>query len=414
MTKPTLEYILSGSSYLGFGQEKVTKDLSPFFLEVMDSFKSQTDHKFGILFNALTEEKNGENIHTHLKDSLDSIHADSGGLQMVTLGMEVDSSKKSEIYSIQSRYATVGMCFDEIPVRTTANVSVTNYTSKKFHIEDLRKCAEETGRNIVTQIEHFQNSGSECKPYLIAQGNCYDTYCQWVQYAMSVIPDDMKPYVGGISVASTSFGSGELEEVEKAFITPHLPYEFNNVHLLGVGSLSRMMPILMLIKSGLYDGKHISYDSTTHSSSVEKGKHYTLNNGVLTPITYEKHLSPKHFSMSSDVSRCFGELVDEALIRKVFTNGAGHFRDRGEINDFFKGKILSCMASILNFCKTVDEVVSINTPASKFVGNKLYLESLTQVKTLDDYRSWQHNFGRHLKSNRVSRVEPSNLDSFFE
>lgn len=413
MTKPTLEYILSGSSYLGFGQEKVTEDLSPFFSQVMTEFRSNTPQKFGMLFNALVEEKNGYNIHTYLKPHLDSIHADSGGLQMVTLGMESDDSKKELVYSRQAKHSTVGMCFDEIPVRTTSNVSVTNYTSKRFYPEDLKGCAEATGRNITKQIEHFNSVGSECKPYLIAQGNCYDTYCQWVDYAMGVIPEDMKKYVGGISLAATSFGSGELEEVEKAFIVPHLPYEFENVHVLGVGSMSRMLPMIMLIRSGLYDGKHISYDSTTHSSCVEKGKHYAMKDGILQPIEYEKHLSPKHFQMSADVKRCFGDIVDEELVREVFTHGAAHFREAGRINDFFKGKILSGMAGVLNFCKAIDDVVDPNTHPSKYVVNSLYLESLTNVKTKEDYKHWQHNFGRHLKSKRVQRVENNSLEDFF-
>jgi len=58
-------------------------------------------------------------LKKYYKDSLYNIHADSGGLQAITLGKKIDSNLKTQVYNIQSQYADIGMSFDEIPITTT-------------------------------------------------------------------------------------------------------------------------------------------------------------------------------------------------------------------------------------------------------------------------------------------------------
>ena len=414
MTKPIFEYILSGTSYLGCHDAKTSAAITPFLEKCVASLREKSQHKFGVLFNALMEEKNGDLIkQNECIRFLDSIHADSGGLQMVTLGKASGPEEKKIIYGRQASMSTVGMCFDEIPVISKGS-STTDYASRFYDPSIIESCARKTGDNLREQIEYFLDVGSKCKPMLIAQGNCYDTYNRWVDIALSRVPKDMQLHIGGLAMGAAALGAGELEEMEKAFILSRLQLETDNYHLLGVGSMSRLLPTLMLARGGVFDGKHISYDSTTHSSSVEGGRYYLLGEDGIINHNYEKTMSPRHIKMSNDIIGNLGSIIEPSLIHEVFTNGAPHFRNSNRIDDFFKGKIASCMSSVINFANCVDLTVDTNQPVHRFVGNKMYLESFSEIKTLDDYRHWYSTFGRYLKSARVSRLETNNIDSFFE
>lgn len=413
MNKPTFEYILSGTSYLGCHDAKTSAAITPFLEKCVNSLREKSEHKFGVLFNALMEEKNGELLtQNNTIKFLDSIHADSGGLQMVTLGKASGPEEKKTIYDRQSRLSTIGMCFDEIPVISQGS-STTDYASRFYDPNILDICAKKTGENLREQIEYFIKVGSKCKPMLIAQGNCYDTYNRWVDIALCQIPEDMQKYIGGLAMGAAALGAGELEEMEKAFILSQLQVETTNYHLLGVGSMSRLIPTLMLARGGVFDGKHISYDSTTHSSSVEGGRYYILGENGIINHNYEKNMSPRHIKMSNDIIENLGHIIEPSLLHEVFTNGAPYFRNSNRIDDFFKGKIASCMSSVINFSKCVDLTADKTQPIHRFVGNKMYLESFSEIKTSDDYRHWHSTFGRYLKSARVSTLETNNIDSFF-
>ena len=69
-----------------------------------------------ILFNAFTEKNYLERILTSGKFGFDRVYADSGGLQMVTLGLTANHEAKQEVYAIQSQ-TDLAMCFDEIPIK---------------------------------------------------------------------------------------------------------------------------------------------------------------------------------------------------------------------------------------------------------------------------------------------------------
>ena len=72
-------------------------------------------HKFSMLYNGHTESSFGDRF-TAYKDHVHEIHADSGGLQIVTQGMTITDELKDKVYENQAEWADVGMCFDEIPV----------------------------------------------------------------------------------------------------------------------------------------------------------------------------------------------------------------------------------------------------------------------------------------------------------
>lgn len=416
MTKPTLEYILSGTSYLGLNTEKNVSEVRPLFEQSMKLVHENTGHKFGVLFNALVEKRNGENIKKHLDGVFDSVHADSGGLQMVTLGLKSGDEEKQKVYATQAEYCDIAMSFDEIPV-TASKSSTTDYAGRTYNEEILESSAVKTGENLTKQIEYFNSVGSKSKPLMIVQGNCYESYMRWTDSILKTVPQDMHQYIGGIAMGAAALGSGDLEEVEKAVIMANLPFDSNHFHILGVGSISRLLPVLMMIRNGVFDGKHISYDSTTHSSNTARGTYQQYYNDKIYPVSYQTiNETPTHHIVLDDMMKNIGDmggLCSRELYLECMLHGSTHFSEKGRVVDFNSGRTALCLSSIINFCKCVDDISNPLNDVNRFIGNRRYLESFSSVKTKADYDHWYSHVGRYLKSNRVESKNDSNLDSFF-
>ena len=125
-----------------------------------------------ILFNAFTEKNYLERILTSGKFGFDRVYADSGGLQMITLGLTANHQAKQDVYAIQAK-TDLAMCFDEIPIRNEKMVGRAGYLDKVFMYEDHAKCAKETCYNVMQQIDYFRKVGSSTKVFFIVQGNSY-------------------------------------------------------------------------------------------------------------------------------------------------------------------------------------------------------------------------------------------------
>lgn len=407
-----LEYIMSGTSFIGLHQAKSDEVYSQ-YSDILGHLKSETKHSFGLLFNAFQEVKNGENVNRIT--GLDSIHADSGGLQMITRGMTATEADKVAVYKTQARLSTIGMCFDEIPVDITESSSRNDYGGRFFNPDRLEECASQTGRNIAKQIEVFLELESECKPFLIAQGNCYDTYMKWTETVLKNIPKEHHKHIGGIAMGAAALGTGYLEEVEKAFICSQLPVDTNSVHILGVGSMSRMIPIISMIRGGLYDGKHVSYDSTTHSSAVEMGRHTIINSrGLCETLKYGKVYSKAYDLMYDDVSKIYDHGLTRLEFKNLFSEGAGQAREKIGIDKFFLCKAASSIVSATNFAKSLESAIEDDNVFLQNVGKLSCLSHLDKVKSKSDFDHWMKQFSKSLKSNRVSIVQQTNtVDDFF-
>ena len=82
-------------------------------------------------------------------------------------------------------------------------------------------------------------------------------------------------HIGGVAMGSAALGMGQLEDVKRAFYVTQMPFERPfHLHILGVGALRRMLPFILFKQNGLYKNINISYDSTTHSMSLDNGLFY--------------------------------------------------------------------------------------------------------------------------------------------
>src|SRR6185369_3616961 len=117
--KMKLEYVASGCNYTRLptpGAYELPDNLR--FLKevftVLNNVDGKKNHKFSLLYNAYCEKHFGPAFKKYYKDWIYSIHADSGGLQMVTLGVQNTPKLRQEVYENQALSSDVAMSFDEI------------------------------------------------------------------------------------------------------------------------------------------------------------------------------------------------------------------------------------------------------------------------------------------------------------
>ncbi len=411
MTK-RLEYILSGTSYTRIHAVINDPVVKPIIDKLMALPGRMTNHKFGLLYNAFTEAGFGPNLRKI--PNIDSIHADSGGLQIITQGLTATDEIKKKIFKNQATYADLGMCFDEIPVTTVGATSGRNDTSNRFFDkENLKALATQTGKNIERQIDVFLEEKSKCKPILIAQGNCYDTYMEWVDTILAAIPQEKHKYIGGVAMGGAALGTGSLEDIERAFIYSQLQIEKTHLHVLGVGSIKRMLPYVTFMKNGLYEDASVSYDSTTHSSGIELGNYF--KNGSMN--TFSRSFNKVYHMMYADAMALHNANISPEKYFKLLNSSKTKWVEAGEdLPTFYAVRLSTIIASVINFCQYLDNIVANESAFLEFVGSDKSLApflSLVDVKSLSDYNQWKASVGRYVKTNRIASQQPASLEGFF-
>lgn len=386
------------------------------------------NHKVSFLFNAYTEKSLGDVFTSIIRpDTIYNRYADSGGLQMVTLGHVSNEAMKEKVYKIQADYGTVGMCFDEIPVTTIGKGSVTDMSNRRFDPTMVDAKAKETGANLKRQIEVFNGiPNNKCKPMLIIQGNCYDSYNRWLDISLKEVGHNNWKYIKGISSASSSFGSGVLEYFQQLFYMTHLdlPNDFtvDHFHLLGVGSLSRLLPLMPLLKNGkIKDSTTISYDSTTHTSGISLGSYYM--NKRLMDFTKYKDLD--FYNIFDDINKNLAELgfnsIDEEHLFHRLSQ-PNLWDDKMGVNVHVYEEFFTIFAylvsSIHNFISDVDCLRYDNAYYEDFAISKgllLPLNSFQDCRDFKDFSEWENVYRKVLKSKKIISLgdAPPNLNDFF-
>lgn len=419
MNGNTLEYIASGLGYTRL----TLKDLDDkperrqLIQNIFTRLNTETNHKFGYLFNAFTEQKFGERL-TEYRPFVNSVHCDSGGLQVITRGMEITPAMKKQIYETQAKYCDLAMSFDEIPVKTTGKASGRNDTTNRFfNHEDFEACARQTGKNLFEQIQAFEEYKTTAKPLLIAQGNCMETYQEWVELILDEIPQQYHDHIGGVAMGAAALGTGSLEDIVRAFSFAHLPIDVKHLHILGVGSAIRLVPTLIFIKNGVYKDLSISYDSTTHTSGMVFGRYYDTDGWANFPNKHEdKVIHPKLFRQ---VVEEFNLGISYEDMLQVIRNANGKYP---EVTGNCKSDVVIFMtafaaSAIMNFMRQIDTFTSSKSTLLSFIEqyeNRSIFDSLYKVKTVDDFKHWERHVGKYVSSSRIAKHQSSTLDAFFE
>ena len=414
-----LEYVASGSSYfkLMYAESLEPQNLD-FFARTFGSLNNTHNHKISLLYNAYTEKRPGEWMGEHYRPLVHSIHADSGGLQMVTLGRTITNELKEEVYDSQARNSDIAMCFDVIPVRTLdgARSERLDLSNRRFDRAQLETCARETGRNLRRQIDYFDEKGSKARPMLITQGNDYDSYMQWTQFVVEELTDYHVSRIGGIAMGAAALGKGSLEDFKRAFYFTELPInlESKHLHLLGVGSVYRMIPQFIFMQNGLYENVEMSYDSTTHTSGVTQGRYYKDD----LALNFTRAFDDNYRIVWEDIRRnfpCYNYDLNtfyEALNISSRTYQEKH----GNIDPSLQTYGAFVSSAIKNFLSHVeklqhsrDEIMKMSRGIDATAFNALY-----SVKTKQDFDHWLRHIGPYVASEPVQEyTEPVTLGDMF-
>ncbi|MCK5020082.1 MAG: hypothetical protein KAS32_23715 [Candidatus Peribacteraceae bacterium] len=430
MTGVTWEYVMSGVSHTRIVQNRARQDdIVEVIQKLLQRMQGRHNHDFSLLFNAHTEAKFGDYFKPY-KPHLGSVHADSGGLQIITQGLEIDARMKRAIYDVQGRHSDIAMCFDELPVVLTGDkVTRGDFENRRFDAKGFSTYAKNTADNIQEQIEYFKKKDYKAKPILILQGNGIDWFQEWSDIVLDRIPEELHTGIGGYAVSGNCLGTGISESIERnVFIGVYNAPEHikHHMHQLGVGAISKQLPLLMLIHSGLIKDVHISYDSTSHSSILNFGK-------ILTDrCSYSqvgRRDNPEVRKLRDYINNLFGDILDSYDISPDNEHFAGMIQEGSEANVKRFGKeskrdwhvmlLATVLAYVDRFTNMMDQLAKDPEYIHQIVTNtkeiQMYM-TLDKIKSADDYQYWKRHIGGKIKSARLKHLtDTSNkgIMSFF-
>lgn len=389
----------------------------------LDAVNAKGDYYISGLFNAYVEPISGRQIHELYRKHFKNVHGDSGGLQVITCGLEITPELKTQVYEIQGLYSDVAMCFDEIPLTVfeTSNASKrTSIDNKLFSVPEMEASARHTGRNINEQLKKFKEMKSDTEVMMIVQGNNRFDMAKWAEWAYDEVEDDLKDHIYGIAMADTCIGNGILETVEMCAAIPmmNIPEKIKkNIHFLGVGTITRLIPIIELSRTTLFEDCNISFDATTHSNCMilgnftnEKGRKVRMGMGA-------NRENLKFFKVIYDeISKYYEhEVTFDQYIQHVTSNfntstHLSNFEDRpmAILSNLtywfvtlvsamrFMDNIVQCQKDPMHYYKIMSKQ---NLRAIK------PLQQLAFVNSVDEFEAWFRKYAKYVASARIPRAE---------
>lgn len=421
-----LEYVISGPAYLRLGAEQCNEPETLQMINdmILRTVHNKNNHQFSLLYNGFTEKNFGAKLQKY-RPAIKNIHADSGGLQIVTRGLENTPERREKVYENQGTYADIGMAFDEIPVITTGSSSKIDTRRRYVDTENFDSYAKQTGKNVKDQIEKFDSINSKCRPFVIMQGSGYDSYRRWAEILLKEVPQNLHHRIGGVAMGSAALGMGPLEDVKRAFYVNSVPFEKPfHLHILGVGALKRILPYLLFSQTGLYEGIDISYDSTTHSMSLDNGLFY---------FSFSKKNSPGDYGGSSvkmgrDYSNIYRTVVEEinTVAGTEYTPEEFHIlmnvpvgkyvEDGGKFIDVMRARLAFILTNVHNFTYDVSNLMNSKEEFLRFCKDKKCeneYATLFDVKDLNDFNHWEKHVGKFMESEPVNTAAPATLEDLF-
>jgi hypothetical protein len=429
------EYVASGLSFLRVRfKESHSGATAARLNDIWALLRGKHNHEFSFLYNAFIEKEFGEFFKgVYRGKGVNQIYADSGGLQMITLGKTITPELKQDVYTNQGLYSDCAMSFDEIPVSLKSTRSARSDTSSKyFDREKFEWCARESGRNIRDQIETFNKMKSEARPFFIAQGNDLESYVRWTELALEEIPKELHDRIGGVALGAVALGTGTLEDCKRAFYYTQLPLSqtTHHFHLLGVGSVSRLLPVIAMKNHEVYQNTLISYDSTTHTSGVQMGRYYGPDFQWITPGrlfvddegTYQPENGIQGVEDYSFINADIRNYVKDYHVEDDFFMEAMNVPVRA-YQKLHNGNFLPpieafssyFVGSTMNFIRHVESVANDFTLAHDLVNKKTYsaINDMRNVKTKQDFEHWLRHAGTSLDSTAIEDGQPTSLPEDF-
>jgi hypothetical protein len=423
--------IISSSEAAGYGDE-----YKNFVKDVLLDLSTRSDNcEFGLLWNAWTEKGDAEMLMelTH-PDNPVIIHADSGGLQEITLGLTLTPEDKQAIYTRQGKFSTRAMSFDKMPIVTDdgAKNTAVDMSTRYFVRDMLFEVGLESGQNVLNQcklISELPVEERKSKVLVIIQGSNFEDYLEYARGLFSAF-DDLDEatkelyyeQIGGLSMGmsgvSNYFDLIDLilrSPVEFTMVPEHLR---NEIHFLGIGGFTRVAPIFAIQDD--FFGKdrdvHYTFDSTSRTSAATYGKYTHLvekEEGIYTKKTlqlgreynktvemhvnrlyetykhlFAKHLTDKPLKDVEDFRENFtpyrkdGLRLSSQMIKSGMSEEEARYMRLGVtlVSDF-----LHWSSEVIQFYKILDMYANKNFDVLGKAQYRKAIYHLSKVETYEDY-----------------------------
>lgn len=391
---------------------------------------TSTNPEISILYNAFTLDLRPSKIEALGKLGADSVYADSGGLQIVTAGRSADEPGiKEKIYKNQC-YSDYAMCFDEIALgrlsESRSSSERANVSNKIFYNDKHIEAGEKTGKNIKQQCEYFKKHEAKTKAIIIVQGNSADDMVRFYNEIEKQLSESDYENIGGLAIADTCMGNKPLETIEMVEAAHRITRNCHenvkkHLHILGVGSLSRIKPFIYLLKSGYIDVfDKISYDSSTHTSGCNMGT-LRVDGSTIKLGKYKSHSSVLEYKKIYDMFEpilkdvtSFDKFIDYIYDPETLTDKTAAMRKRAYNLDFPERAVVATIPMMFvyymidNFVRNVDKIYR-NAEKETDI-----MRTLHDIKNQNDMVYWKQNFSKYVQSNRIQNQEEfSNLEALF-
>jgi len=246
---------------------------------IQDLQTQEPDIDVGVLWNAYSEKKDGIEFNKVLRPLGVKQYADSGGLQVISVGAEITTEIKNEIFHTQMENCDYAMSFDEIPITFSEN----GPDGGSYVDEWFKKKAIESGQNIVDQIRVFKKNKTQAKILFIVQGKTFETCREWAWFMHEVIKHepDYEQYIGGLALGKS--GAGGIRNITDFTLRFQTELEFlpkewvKKLHILGAGAVSRLMGPIFVNDNLFVSGTTITADSTTQTRGPIFGNFQAFN-----------------------------------------------------------------------------------------------------------------------------------------
>ena len=318
-----IEYVASGLSFTRLNNitdEKLASRVNNWIQKLKEN------HRFAFLFNAYQEEKYVD----FLKYYDLPIYADSGGLQMMTKGVDITKERKEKVYKTQT-FSNYAFCMDETPIKRIDK-------RKRVVYKDLfYEKGVITGKNIKEQINYFREHNAKSRVFIIIQGQELEDYQNYLKGILTQIDENDYDYIEGLAYSSACSGNAMYStfktslsciEMQKLDLPERIK---KRVHFLGFGSVKRFVVIKSIL--GHFDnGFDISADSTSLTMGYFMGIYQAKNDKKFSMRRYsEEYLDETKDSvlelifsdMKEFIKKYELDIDDEEFdkIRRVFIKG---------------------------------------------------------------------------------------------
>lgn len=409
-----IEYV--HSAFLGFcGQ--YNDILNDMILKLQN--KSKID--ISVLFNAFTESSHGEHFINNNKINHKNIYGDSGGLQIITRGLDITSSKMNDVFQIQSKYCNYGFSFDEIPVKALNGGTQARTTEKYFLDENISNNGFKAGDNLKIQCQTFSKNESICKSIPIIHGYDKNSYELYTNNMFSKLDNNDLGFCEGISIGNLT-SSDILTVVDSVFWlvnNNNIPNSLNNkhIHLLGVTGLQKLLPVIIMLKK--FDKlEYLSFDSTSIIGTYVFGKTINgisqLNNKY--PDKMGKRLNNNNEIFMKDIYNFWKDLPNNpflsyeqfiyySLYNPEGINTPGKMKEKLGIEHYELAKNVQRMWILYNtnnYLEILNGILDNSINISDIFSNDNLIKSLKYLDKYvydnNTYLEWRRQYGQFLNT----------------